>query len=151
MCTLRWDNCVFVAVKGFGLVYLFYILYHVCEQQNKYASVSSIVSISHDCPDNFNNCDANCVPDDTSMIHPPHVFTSVDMEALITQQTGKSLPHAVYLLLHLMIWIRLMFVPPHRGLAFRFFISFLPKGMIMMMTCLFSIFKKFHVSTLGFS
>lgn len=89
-------------------------------QQNKYASVlrssALLIITSIESPRTFNNCDANCVPDDTSAIHPPRVFTPADMEVLITHQTGKSLPYTmwVYLLLHLMSWIRLKFVPPHK-------------------------------------
>lgn len=55
------------------------------------AAAVHMASISHDCPESFNNYDANRVPNDTSVIRPPHVFTPADMEVLITHPTGKSL------------------------------------------------------------
>lgn len=55
------------------------------------AAAVHMASISHDSPESFNNYDANRVPNDTSVIRPPHVFTPADMEVLITHPTGKSL------------------------------------------------------------
>lgn len=63
----------------------------------------------------FDNYDGNCVPDDTSVIHPPLVCTSAEMEVLITHQTGKYLSYMmwVYLQLCVIIWMTHVCAPTH--------------------------------------
>lgn len=73
-----------------GLVDFLLCLLHIFKHLSdvpEYSSRINLVlfaSISHDCLENLYNYDSNCLPDDTSAIRLPNVFTSAQMEVLIT-------------------------------------------------------------------